>query len=429
MRTGIACWIPTWGLAAATLILLSVTAPPSAASDALPDTTQAAAPLRQALAEAWRQHPAALSAERKLAAARARAIAAGGPIYNPEVELAADDEGPDRIRTVGLSQTLDLSGKRRARRAVGDAELAGAEARYTLQSAEFARDWLTGWTKWLAARRQVELGEQRVALAERLAGLAERQRLVGDISSPERDLVLLTRDEALAEQATLLADSATAEEAFTRVGGNAGVLASLRLPEAPPPITRMGVEGVVTGLPEFRVSLAEANVAQQRIAVADRDRRPDPTVSLRGGRIDMGEASGSVIGMSIAVPLFVRNSYRAEAVAARADAAGADADMERLRLELQARAESAARIYIAVREAWAAWHRSRGTDLAARSNALERLWQAGELSTADYVLQIKQTLDTALAGAALDGRVWQSYFDYLYAVGQLDEWSGLGAPP
>lgn len=422
-------WIPTWVLTVATLIMLSVITPPSAAGDVPADTTQAAASLRQALAEAWRQHPAALSAERKLTAARARAMAAGRPLYNPEVELASDDEGPDRIRTVGLSQTLDLSGKRRARRAVGDAELAGAEARYTLQSAEFARNWLTGWTQWLAARRQVELGAQRVALAERLAGLAERQRLVGDISGPERDLVLLARDEALAEQANLLADAATAEEVFARVGGNAGILASLSLPEAPPPAAPLGAQHITTDLPEFRMALAEANVAQQRIAVADRERRPDPTVSLRGGRIDMGEASGSVVGVSIAVPLFVRNSYRAEAVAAQADAAGADADVQRLRLELQAKAESAARIYIAVREAWGSWHRSRGTDLAARSNALERLWQAGELSTADYVLQIKQTLDTALAGAALDGRVWQSYFDYLYAVGQLDEWSGLGAPP
>lgn len=414
-------------LACILLIACSSMAFAAEADHAIVDAKAQASPrLRSALSEAWSRHPSAFSAERKLAAARARATAAGRPIYNPALEVAADNEGEDHMRTVGLSQTLDLFGKRRARQAVGTAELARAEAEFTLQANTFARDWLTGWTHLLSARRQLELGEQRVALAERLVELAERQRLVGDISVPERDLVLLARDEALAEQASLAADAASAEEAFSRVGGSLDSLASLPIMEAPPADMPTVGASPVEDLPEFRIALADANVAQQRIAVATRDRRPDPTVSVRGGQINNGPATGNIVGISVSIPLFLRNSYGAEVVAANADAASADADVKRLKLELQAHVDSTARTYAAVHAAWLAWHRSRGTDLAARSRDLERLWQAGELSTVDYVLQIKQTLDTALAGAALDGRVWQSYFEYLYAIGQLDEWSGIG---
>lgn len=385
-------------------------------------------PLRKALVDAWQQHPAAREAEAKLEAARARAHAAGRPLYNPELELASDHEGEDRLRTVGISQTLDLSGKRLARRALGDAELALAEAEYTLQRSEFARDWLGAWSRVLAMARQVEFGEKRVAFANRLAELAERQVAVGDISGPERDLVLLARDEAVAEQATLLADAASAREAFAKVGGTSAALVP-PLPSHPPPAAPADVGFKITDLPEWQVAAAEAEGAQRRVTVAERDRRPDPTLSLRGGRINTGPVSDNIVGVSVSVPLFVRNSFRAEADAARADADSADAALQRQRLELQARAGNATETYIATREAWMRWHRSRGTDLSTRSNVLERLWTAGELSTSDYVLQLKQTLDTALAGAALEGRVWQSYFDYLYAVGQLDDWTNTGHGP
>ena len=84
--------------------------------------------------------------------------------------------------------------------------------------------------------------------------------------------------------------------------------------------------------------------------------------------------------------------------------------------------------YTAVRDAWALWAKSPGTDVEARADLLERLWRAGEISTSDYLIQLQQTLDTALAGADLQGRVWRAYVDALYATGQLDAWIGFEHP-
>jgi cobalt-zinc-cadmium efflux system outer membrane protein len=66
--------------------------------------------------------------------------------------------------------------------------------------------------------------------------------------------------------------------------------------------------------------------------------------------------------------------------------------------------------------------------VATRADLLERLLRAGELSTADYVVQLKQTLDTALAGAELEGRLWQSWFELLFAIGEIEHWAGLTSP-
>jgi cobalt-zinc-cadmium efflux system outer membrane protein len=154
-------------------------------------------------------------------------------------------------------------------------------------------------------------------------------------------------------------------------------------------------------------------------------------VSVYGGRKDLGGSAGSedVVGVSVSVPLSVRNRYQAELSTARAESAAAAADQRRVELELDARATRAVSTYDAVLGAWSRWSRSPGTDVTARADLLERLWRAGEISTSDYLIQLKQSLDTALAGAGLRGRLWRSYFSALYATGWLDAWVGLAPAP
>jgi cobalt-zinc-cadmium efflux system outer membrane protein len=407
--------------------LIAVFATNTAVSDPLSPSDSSLAALRGAVREAWTRHPAAEATEQTLAAAEARAEASSRPLYNPDLELAYDDEGPEQTATAGLALTLDLSGKRRARTDAGQADLVLAEAEAALRRSGFAQQWLQAWTEHGIARERVRIGEERLALMQRFADLAERQLTVGDISSLERDLALLARDEAQAEQATLLADAAAATEAFRAVGGDLSRgtdIAALGVPA----VWTTDPSWQVAAAPEGRIAAATAASSTARIAIAERDRRPDPTISLYGGRKDIGTVSEDVIGVAVSVPLFVRNRFSAELAAAKADSSAASAELRRVELELRARAERNISSYGAVRDAWTRWSQSKGTAVAARADLLERLWRAGEVSTADYLIQLKQTLDTALAGADLRGRLWRSYVDTLYSTGQLDTWVGFDRP-
>ena len=407
--------------------LIAVFATNTAVSDPLSPSDSSLAALRGAVREAWTRHPAAEATEQTLAAAEARAEASSRPLYNPDLELAYDDEGPEQTATAGLALTLDLSGKRRARTDAGQADLVLAEAEAALRRSGFAQQWLQAWTEHGIARERVRIGEERLALMQRFADLAERQLTVGDISSLERDLALLARDEAQAEQATLLADAAAATEAFRAVGGDLSRgtdIAALGVPA----VWTTDPSWQVAAAPEGRIAAATAASSTARIAIAERDRRPDPTISLYGGRKDIGTVSEDVIGVAVSVPLFVRNRFSAELAAAKADSSAASAELRRVELELRARAERNISSYGAVRDAWTRWSQSKGTAVAARADLLERLWRAGEVSTADYLIQLKRTLDTALAGADLRGRLWRSYVDTLYSTGQLDTWVGFDRP-
>ncbi|MCB1569151.1 MAG: TolC family protein [Xanthomonadales bacterium] len=384
--------------------------------------------IRDALQAAWARHPGSRATEAQLAAAQDRLNAAGQPIYNPEIELSADDEGPDRTGTIGLNLTLDLSGKRGVRRDAASARLDLVSAQARLRRRDFAKQWFTSWAEVHTSRQRVSTGERRLGLMTRFGDIAEKQFLADDISGLERDLALLARDEAQAEQSQLIADQADAEARFRGVGGSLESLAALTLPTdtLPPPAA---VVASVEQLPDWQAAQAALLATEREVAVARRNRIADPTVGLRGGRIDYGNVRDRVIGVSISVPLFVRNGYRAEVVAAQADVDVAAADADRVRLELEADRRRAIDSYAAAQSTWTRWKASRGTDIERRTTLLERLWREGELSTANYLQQLKQTLDTQLAGAELEARLWRSYTDYLAATGQLERWAGLEGTP
>ena len=101
----------------------------------------------------------------------------------------------------------------------------------------------------------------------------------------------------------------------------------------------------------------------------------------------------------------------------------------RVRLQLEADRQRVRDRYAAAQAAWSRWSSSRGTDVERRTSLLERLLREGELSPSDYLLQLRQTLDTQLAGADLEARVWRTYTDYLATTGQLECWAGLEATP
>ena len=393
-----------------------------------PLATRAPASVREALQLAWQRHPSYRATEAQLAAAQARLDAASQPLYNPELDFEGEDEGPDRTTTAGINLTLDLSGKRRVRRDAAGARVDQITAEAKLRRRDFARQWFASWADLQTAQERVRTGERRLALVTRFAALADKQFAADDISGLERDLAQLARDEAQAEQSQLIAERADAEARFRAVGGTPESLAGMALPTdalLPPSPPATGIEQ----LPDWQAAQAAALVAERDVTVARRNRIADPTVGVYGGRIDYGPLQDNVVGVSVTIPLFVRNSYRAEVVAAQADADVAAAEAQRVHLELTADRQRAIDSYAAAQSAWSRWQGSRGTDVERRANLLERLWREGEVSTTDYLLQLDQTLDTQLAGAELEARLWRSYADYLAATGQLERWAGLEGTP
>lgn len=379
--------------------------------------------LRDAVRDVWNRNPAVRAADARLDAAQAHTQAAGRPIYNPDLELTAENADVD-TRSVGLSQTIDWSGKRRARETAATAEQRAANAERDEVRQRVALEWLRGFAAYQSARERATAGAQRADLLAQFAALADRRFRAGDIPVLERDLATLALQEARAQQAELAAEQAKARQLLSAVGGNSATLPPL--PDAlPATADSTFTTAQLTDLPTVRRAQAEVEAAQARITVAERDRRADPTISLTGGQVTDGPYRDRLIGVTVRLPLFVRNSYSAEVSAARSSADAADANQRDVLLRAGADAEAASTSFNALRDAWLAWQQSRAPSAAERAALLQKLWEAGEISAAEYLVQLKQSVDTELSAMSLRARVWDAWADWLAASGGLAAWLGL----
>ncbi len=380
--------------------------------------------LRAALRAVWESSLDVQAARAELEAARARARAADQPLYNPTLSVEVENADVDR-RTAGIGLELDLSGKRRARANEGQAQLRASEAAFEIARRDIAGRWLKAWSAVALAARQAEFGRRRVTLMQRFDDLAAQRLRVGDISSPERDLAGLALGEAQVQQAALIGSEAEQRARILAIAGDA-ITSLPPLPDALPPNGKEFTARPPVDLPELREARAKVERGDAAIDVARRNRIPNPTINLTGGSVRSGpfneRISDRVIGVSVSIPLPLLNTGRAEVDAARADADAAAAAMKSRELSLRASQREARARYDALREAVVSFRGGRAAAHEDRTGLLEKLWRAGEISTSDYLVQLKQSLDTALSGLDLESRTWQAWFDYLTAAGRLTDW-------
>jgi Outer membrane efflux protein len=115
---------------------------------ALADATSPSSPnptLASYVEAVLRTHPELKVADANVAAAQAKADGLALPIYNPELNADAQRSQSDAY-SIGLSQALDVSGKRSARRLSGQKQLQQAVAERAALRQQLATGVLSGLT-------------------------------------------------------------------------------------------------------------------------------------------------------------------------------------------------------------------------------------------------------------------------------------------
>jgi len=367
-------------------------------------------------------HPAIQAADAALVAARARADAADQPLYNPQLEFEYEDSDT-QTTAGGISQAIDWADKRGARASVAENELRMAEAGRAAIRESLAAEILSALAGHATAVAQQELGEQRSELMERFGGLAERRRKAGDLAQVELDLAKLAVAEARFQQASVTAAEIQSLQALIALTGrNAGhwPLFPAGLPELT--LQQLDREALLQSLPALRKSLARVAAARATVQLRSRERRPDPTITLRAGEED----SDSLTGINLSIPLFIRNTLSAEVDVASAELLQAERDANDLYRRSRAQLEAAGLVYQVSRSAWQVWESTGAVSLGGQIKLLQRLWQAGEINTTNYLVQLKQALDTRTSAIEQRGRMWQAWIDWLLASGQVESWLQTG---
>jgi cobalt-zinc-cadmium efflux system outer membrane protein len=140
-----------------------------------------------------------------------------------------------------------------------------------------------------------KLGSQRLELTQRFATLTERRRRAGDIGQVELDLARLSSIDASLQRVQAVTALAAAKQALLTVVGE--VRPTWPAPAEHLPaidLRALDIDQTVRSLPALRAQQAELAAARTTIALRQRERRPDPTIALRGGHEDTEPLVGVV---------------------------------------------------------------------------------------------------------------------------------------
>lgn len=390
-------------------------APGARASSHAPPAQTALATLVNA---ALGTNPRLQAARAAIAAAQARAQAAGRPLYNPELALDLERAETD-TGAIGISQTVDWGDKRTARAEVAVFELAAARAHLAGVRQRLAEALLAAWTRYRTSSALTRLAERRSRLMHRLVAVSARRSRAGDLDRVDLELARLAYAQAQLRQAQATGHRIEARQALTVIAGEANRNWPA-LPDELPALDRheAAVEALAQRLPAIRLHRARMDAARAEVALNERARSPDPTFGLRGGR----EEDDVLVGINLSLPLFVRNDFSAEVQAANAELIQAQAQAQAAYRRAKTRLHAVRAQYRVVQRAGRAWQRLGQQSLNLQVDLLKRLWQAGELPTTSYLVQLNQALDTQTSALELRGQAWRAWFRWLAASGKIERW-------
>ena len=348
--------------------------------------------------------------------------AASRPLYNPSLEFEAENADSDS-RSIGISQTFDWGGKRRARTAVAKSQRDTVEAEYVAVRWQVTTDLLNVLASHQTESARYALAATRAGTMRDFADLARRRFDTGDISQIDIDLAVLAFTQARMQQATAAANVAEAKQAMTTldISSRHSTWPILGTNFPVPTVSPSEAQDLVMSLPDVRAARFRVTAATALVELRQRERRQDPTLTLRGGKED----DESLIGLNITVPLAVRNRFKHEVTAASAQRRQAKQLASYVSRRAYARFIGAEERYRLSQDAWRDWENTGGVSLERQSDLLQRLWESGELSTTDFLVQVRQTLDTRESALELRQAMWRAWFEWLAASGQIEDWLGI----
>ena len=374
--------------------------------------------LKRWLGQNVETHPAVRAARASLDAASYQMVAADKALYNPELELDAEN-AETRVRSIGLSQTIDWGDTRGARTQMAGSQKAAAAYRFEAERRKVAVELLAGLSAYHMTSSLKSLAKQGEALMQRFAKLAKRRAEAGDLGQVEVDLANLSYAQARFKLADAISQHARARQNLIALTGSVNQNWPDFTADFPDPQAgEQNIEQTIEQLPRMRALTAGVAAAQAKVNVRAGEGAVNPTIAVRAGK----EEQDNLLGITLSIPLQIRNNFKAEVDVANAEMIQAESESLAAFRELKGRLQTATVSYALSREAWLAWQASGAGSLNQQIELLERLWRAGELSTTDYLVQLKQALETKASAIEQRGRMWTDWSEWLLASGKIQHW-------
>ncbi|RCU51174.1 TolC family protein [Corallincola holothuriorum] len=361
------------------------------------------------------QHPDVRAAKERWQGTNANADAMKQPIYNPELSAGADRNGDDNNYAVGLQQTIDLWDRRTVNVKQAAHLKTAAMHTYKQQVLDKTAEVVAALVQWHSANLAARIAKAQQAQFYSMLELLDTRQKSGDLGTVDAELTFLSLSQQITQvaevESSLLQAEVRLRELLPKWTKSRGGLPESFWPSTIPVSNdeRLRLHPLVASTEAAWRSLKENTESARRAAKAD------PTFGINAGR----DGGDSLVGLTVSVPLHVRNDFTAETRLAQS-------------LELEAEATWIATFqkqrvdWDAARASWKRYeyHLKAWEDLLANrvensEKLLERQWQSGDLSTPNYLSALNQRTESLLAGIELEKQAQLALTEALYQSGQL----------
>ncbi|MGB7070639.1 MAG: TolC family protein [Pyrinomonadaceae bacterium] len=271
-----------------------------------------------------------LAARQRLAIAEGRLLQSGlrpNPVFSTEYGSPRFLGGESEYDfSAGLSQQIELGGKRGKRQAVAELELQQVRAEIFAIERQIAVEIRRDYTKAISAARQLDVVERLLAADAELVRVTEARLNEGDVAPLDLNLVRVESERLRVQRIEARNEL---ETALLRIRTLIGVDITEPLRLAPqsdrPPRLDLGLSDLTQKALNDRADLQAARLGEQigtaKVSLARAEAAPDLTPSVRYSRarsfIDLPASAGGGIansgdseltfGVSIGLPVFNRN--------------------------------------------------------------------------------------------------------------------------
>ena len=300
-----------------------------------------------------------------------------GPVFGPGPRVYDFD--------VGISQTIELGGKRAARKKVAGAERDAAVENLAATRVAVHAEVRRAFQLALVARARVDVANENEAWSRQFHEAARERQRLGAATQTEVNVAVAGLGRAIAAKKEAERDRLLAQQALGDVLGMPG--ADLEptggMPTFPAPPTNE--DALVTAALGARRDLAAADhlriARAANVELADALATPDPELSVSWVRSGLDDSNAIVAGLRVELPLWNRN--QGNRAAARAQQHRATIELEATRNGVDREVRIALRRYRSATEGVSAFDEQVVGTLAENLKLARETLAAGKLGLLD----------------------------------------------
>jgi len=338
-------------------------------------------------------------------------------LYNPDLSLSFTEKGEQEYQ-LGVSQTIDWYDKSLANGRLGNVDFDLVKIQNHIELEQKLAQALLAYIDYSREKQLLVIARQQEKLLEQLSADLKIRSELGDVGTIDVELTYLSLSQslqrislseiryrnALAELEKTLNTSQIPYESEKTIWRNS--------------LQQKDLDDFVGSNLSIRLAEKQLQRTQALSKIAGLVRKNNPTLGLGVGR----DGDENTVSLEFSIPLNLRNDYSAEYRAALNKISQSQWQLKEEKRLLQKQLKLSLDNYQQLNQRVSTWQKLTAKRVVGSKKILNKLWQSGDMATADYLFSLQQRTDSLISTIELFSEMQKAWVDWLLATNQVESW-------